>query len=120
MIVTLESLQWEELPTNSSADFRSINDGWTYTVNTTKDPDTVVLTVSKQTTPVGFSYQCDEEIDINVLEEKLNELSWKLRSFERLGHLRPANRAKEQTLKHFNRKSAKHVLSNVREHNSSN
>ena len=120
MTVTLESLQWEELPSNSSADFRSINDGWTYTINTTKDPDTVVLIVSKQTTPTGFSYQCDEEIDINVLEEKLNELRWKIRSFERLGHLRPANRAREQTLKHFNRKNVKYVLNDVREYNPSN
>ena len=119
MTITLESLQWEELPGNHSIDFRSINDEWTYTINTTKDPDTVMLVVSKQSTP-GSSYQCNEEIDLNILEEKLNELSWRLRSFEHLGHLRPANRVKEQTLKHFNRKYAKHILSNVREHNPSN
>ena len=119
MTVDLKSLEWEELPANSSMDFRSINDDWTYIINTTKDPETIILIVNKRCTSAS-SYQCDEEIRIDVLEEKLNELSWKLLATERLGQLRTTNRVKEQTLKHFHRNNLRNALNNVREYNPSN
>ena len=119
MTVNIDSLEWTEFPLNTSIDFRAIDDDWTYTITTTDQPNTVKLSVSKEYIR-GISYFHEEEVDVIVLEEKLNELHHRVEATVKLAKLKHTSQIHIQTQKHLHRGNVRSVLENVTKYNTSN